>query len=84
MAITQIGNFFPASWIYGEYEQRLLADIVRQVDTTWPQGHNVVLNLTWNGPAIAEQVAGVKKPVDRLFLISTVDSVPHVAKTFVE
>lgn len=84
MATTKIGNFFPDTWVYGDYEQRILADIIDQVDRAWPTGHNVVLNLTWNGPQIDQQVAEIIKPVDRLFMISTVDSVPHVAKKYLQ
>jgi len=84
MATTQIGNFFPDTWIYGDYEQRILADIVRQVNRAWPNGHNVVFSLTWNGPQTLEEIAQLPQPVDRLFLVSTVDAVPHAAKKFVE
>jgi hypothetical protein len=84
MTTTQIGNSFPDTNIYGHYEHRILADISQQVDRAWPSGHNVVLSLTWTGSQTAEELAGLLRPVDRLFLVSTVDEAPVFFKKFVD
>jgi hypothetical protein len=82
--ITKIGNFFPDTWIYGQYERRILDDIGQQVDRAWPDGHNVVFSLTWTGPQTTEELAKLPQPVDRLFLVSTVDEAPSFFKKFVD
>ena len=82
--ITKIGNFFPDTWIYGQYERRILDDIGQQVDRAWPDGHNVVFSLTWTGPQTTEELAKLPQPVDRLFLVSTVDETPYFFKKFVD
>jgi hypothetical protein len=82
--ITKIGNFFLDTWIYGQYERRIFADISQQVDRAWPNGHNVVFSLTWTGPQTAEELTKLPQPVDRLFLVSTVDETPVLVKKFVD
>jgi len=82
--IIQIGNFFPDDWIYGNYERRIFANIKQQIESKWPDGHNVMVNLTWVGPETLEQLDKLSQPVDRLFLVSTVDEVPQIAKKIVE
>jgi hypothetical protein len=82
--ITKIGNFFPNTWIYGQYERRIFTDISQQIDRAWPNGHNVILSLTWTGPQTVEELAELTQPVDRLFLISTVDETPYFAKKFID
>jgi hypothetical protein len=82
--ITQIGNFFPDDWIYGNYERRMFANIKQQIESKWPNDHNVMINLTWAGSKTLEQIDKLSQPVDRLFLVSTVDEVPRIAKKIVE
>lgn len=84
MSTIKIGNFFPDYWVYGQYEQRLLNSIVSQVDKTWPDGNNVVFSLTWNGPQTLQELDNLSKPVDRLFLVSTVDFVPDITPEYVQ
>lgn len=84
MTTTCIGNSFPDSWIYGHYEHGIMSNIVDQVNKKWPDGNNVVFDLTWHGPQTIQEIADLVYPVDRLFLVSTVDAVPHEAKRFIE
>lgn len=84
MATTIIADFFPTHWVYGEYEQRLFADVVQQVNQKFANDNNVVLNLTWDGPQTLQAINNIDHPVDNLFLVSTVDSVATKWKTYVE
>lgn len=83
MTTTTIGDFFPDNWIYGEYEQRLFADVVQQVKQKFAEHNNVVLNLTWDGPQTMQAISSIDHPVDNLFVVSTVDSVSTLWKTYV-
>jgi hypothetical protein len=83
MSTTIIGDFFPAHWIYGEYEQSLFADVVQQVKEKFANTNNVVLNLTWDGPQTTQAIQNIDHQVDNLFVVSTVDSVSTLWKTYV-
>ena len=78
--LTCIANFFPDHWIYGKYEQDIFASIQQQIQMRWPNENNVLLNLTWTGPETDQQIDSVlaeNKEIHNLFLLSTVDPVPH-------
>ena len=84
--LTCISSFFPEQWIYGKYEQDIFASIQQQIQMHWPNENNVLLNLTWIGPQTDQQIGAVlakNKEIHNLFLLSTVDSVPHKAQEFV-
>ena len=84
MTTTTIGDFFPDNWIYGEYERRLFADVVQQVNQKFANHNNVVLNLTWDGPQTMQAIASIDHPVDNLFVVATVDYASTLCKTYVE
>lgn len=83
MATTIIAEFFPAHWVYGKYEQQLFTGVVQQVEQRFPNAHNVILNLTWDGPQTLEAIKNINQPVDNLFLVASVDSVATLWKTYV-
>lgn len=80
--LTCIANCFPDHWIYGRYERTILASIQQQIQLHFAHSNNVLLNLTWTGPETQQQIQHVlanHARIDNLFLLSTVDAVPHVA-----
>jgi len=77
MSTTCVGNFFPKTWIYGEYEQNIHANIVDQVNLRFADQNNVVFNTTWHGPKTHEEIDTViaaGRRIDNLVVISTVDA----------
>ena len=45
--LTTISNTFPEHWIYGKYEQSILASMQQQIDTRFPDQNNLLFNTTW-------------------------------------
>ena len=83
--LTCIANCFPEHWVYGQYEHTILASIQQQIQLHFADQNNVLLNLTWTGPQTQHQIDAVldhNPRIDNLFLLSTVDAVPHVARTY--
>jgi hypothetical protein len=84
--LTCIANCFPDYWIYGRYERTILDSIQQQIELHFADSNNVLLNLTWTGPQTDQQISDVLaqyKEIHNLFLLSTVDAVPHSAREFV-
>jgi hypothetical protein len=85
MTTIAIGNFFPDTWVYGNYEQKLFASVVKQVNEHFTDGRNVVLNMTWSNIAdMQKAISDVTGPVDNLFLVATVDSAQCFYKKFID
>jgi hypothetical protein len=84
--LTCIASFFPDQWVYGKYEQRIFDSVQQQIQLHFAHENNVLLNLTWTGPQTDQQISDVlarHKEIHNLFLLSTVDAVPHSAREFV-
>ena len=80
--ITTISKTFPDHWIYGQYEQEILAGIQRQIDARFPDQNNLLFNTTWREnpehDVELQQCLADAVPVDNLFVVSTVDYfLPH-------
>ena len=80
--ITTISKTFPKNWIYGKYEQAILAGIQRQIDARFPDQNNLLFNTTWREDpehdVELQQCLADAVPVDNLFVVSTVDYfLPH-------
>jgi hypothetical protein len=80
--ITTISKTFPKNWIYGKYEQAILASIQRQIDKRFPDQNNLLFNTTWREDpehdVELQQCLADAVPVDNLFVVSTVDYfLPH-------
>ena len=80
--ITTISKTFPDHWIYGKYEQEILASMQQQIDTRFPDQNNLLFNTTWREDperdVELQQCLADAVPVDNLFVVSTVDYfLPH-------
>jgi hypothetical protein len=80
--ITTISKTFPDHWIYGKYEQAILASTQRQIDAQFPDQINLLFNTTWREDperdVELQQCLADAVPVDNLFVVSTVDYfLPH-------
>jgi hypothetical protein len=85
--ITSVANFFPAAWIYGEYEQNIFSCIRGQINEHFSDQNNVFLNTTWIGPETDADINKIVEQgnyIDNLFLLSTVDPVMPTAWTVVK
>ena len=88
MTTQLIADTFPKQWIYGEYEQLVLASVQAQIETAWPNSNNVLLNLTWTGPQTqvqVDQLVAQNYHTDNLFVVATVDAAhPHVYQPWLD
>ena len=80
--LTTISKTFPKNWIYGKYEQAILASIQQQIDARFPDQNNLLFNTTWREDpehdVELQQCLADAVPVDNLFVVSTVDYfLPH-------
>ena len=87
--ITTISKTFPDHWIYGKYEQEILAGIQRQIDARFPDQNNLLFNTTWREDperdVELQQCLADAVPVDNLFVVSTVDYfLPHHEQVVLE
>jgi len=75
--ITTISNTFPDTWIYGRYEQSILASIQHQIDQHWPNQNNLLFNTTWrhkpDEDVILHDCLNSGVSFDHLFVVATVD-----------
>jgi hypothetical protein len=76
MATHIIARTFPTKWVYGEYEEKILSNLSKQIDNRFPDQNNLILNFTWTGPWTHTEVENyvlTGKMIDQLFIVCTVD-----------
>jgi hypothetical protein len=76
--IKFIGETFPKSWLWSQYEQSCIDSIINQIGLCYPHDNNLLINLTWFGPQFNnrqwQRYQKLKnKKFDNLFLLATVD-----------
>jgi hypothetical protein len=87
--ITTISKTFPDHWIYGQYEQEILVSMQRQIDSRFPDQTNLLFNTTWREnpehDVELQQCLADARPIDNLFVVSTVDYfLPHHEQVILE
>lgn len=79
MSLSFIGTTFPASYLWSKHELNLIDNISQQINATFLDGNNLLINTTWFGPQFDNgqflKIFNIQKPVDRLFVLSAVDPV---------
>jgi len=78
MSIEFLGTTFHSASQWSGDEKKLIENISKQIDKTWPSCCNLLINTTWFGPQFDNglyQIALEYKSVDQLFFLSSVDPV---------
>lgn len=75
--ITSLIISFPETWVYGQYEQRILGSIQQQIDQAFPDQRNFLFNSTWRpipeNDTVLHQHLAAGEVYDNLFVVATVD-----------
>ena len=75
--ITSLIISFPDRWIYGKYEQSILAGVQEQIDKAFPDQRNFLFNTTWRPTPESDvklhEWLNAGESFDNLFVVATVD-----------
>lgn len=78
--ITYVGVLFPTNFQFGPQEHVIFNSVKSQIEQRWPNGNNLLVNLTWFGPQFKngawEQVQDLiakQKTFDRIIWLCAID-----------
>jgi len=84
MTTEFIGTLMPTTWHWGREEKKIIQCITQQINSAWPDQHNLLINLTWFGPTFdhqngnwskVQQLIKQQTHFDQVFFVSSVDPV---------
>lgn len=77
--VDYIGTTFPATSQWHQDEIDLIKTVKEQINQTWPDQHNLLINTTWFGPqfnnGLYQQLDQYTNKIDQIFFLSSVDAV---------
>ena len=80
--ITFVGVMFKLNVPFGPQEHAIITEVKQQINQNWPDGSNLLVNLTWFGPQFdntawqeLQQLIINKQQFDRVFWLCAVDPV---------